>query len=280
MAEDINISTTTAQGLINNRFICVPQAAYNIECDNRFLLPFTQNGRFGLINRAGKVILEAEYDIILDSAQTADDFVRVGKYRYTNYASKIGKANIYRQSHIGLIDTNGIFLIPLEYKRIELPYKSSDVFVVENAECGHCVIDLNGQEVVPPRKYSYIDGFSNGYARVKKNDLWGIIDEQGNEILSCEYPNIWNFYKKNYPTAIVVTDNGQMKFHFETQKLIKTLSELKPHKVSTKTINIFDNQGSHYGEFEGSYAQDVMGYSDDVINDAFEGDPDAYWNID
>lgn len=38
--------------------------------------------------------------------------------------------------------------------------------------------------------------------------------------------------------------------------------------------------GSHYGEYEGSYAQDVMGYSDDVINDAFDGDPDAYWNID
>ena len=41
-----------------------------------------------------------------------------------------------------------------------------------------------------------------------------------------------------------------------------------------------DDYGTHYGEFEGSYAQDVMGYSDDVINDAFEGDPDAYWNID
>ena len=38
--------------------------------------------------------------------------------------------------------------------------------------------------------------------------------------------------------------------------------------------------GSHYGEYEGSYAQDVMGYSDDVINDAFDGEPDAYWNID
>lgn len=41
-----------------------------------------------------------------------------------------------------------------------------------------------------------------------------------------------------------------------------------------------DDYGTHYGEFSGSYAQDEMGYSDDVINDAFEGDPDAYWNID
>ncbi|MDD5870210.1 MAG: hypothetical protein PUC77_01830 [Bacteroidales bacterium] len=36
----------------------------------------------------------------------------------------------------------------------------------------------------------------------------------------------------------------------------------------------------HYGDYAGTYAQDVAGYSDDVINDVFEGDPDAYWNID
>ena len=41
-----------------------------------------------------------------------------------------------------------------------------------------------------------------------------------------------------------------------------------------------DGYGSHYGEYAGSYAQDVMGLSDDVINDAFEGDPDMCWNID
>ena len=35
-----------------------------------------------------------------------------------------------------------------------------------------------------------------------------------------------------------------------------------------------------YGEYAGTYAQDVEGYSDDVIDDAFDGDPDAYWNID
>ena len=33
-------------------------------------------------------------------------------------------------------------------------------------------------------------------------------------------------------------------------------------------------------EYSGTYAQDVEGYDDDTISDAFEGDPDAYWNID
>ena len=42
-----------------------------------------------------------------------------------------------------------------------------------------------------------------------------------------------------------------------------------------------DEYGSRYSEeYAGSYAQQEMGYDDDVINDAFEGDPDNYWNID
>lgn len=35
-----------------------------------------------------------------------------------------------------------------------------------------------------------------------------------------------------------------------------------------------------YGRYNGTYAQDVAGYSDDEIDTIFEGDPSAYWNID
>lgn len=55
--------------------------------------------------------------------------------------------------------------------------------------------------------------------------------------------------------------------------------KLDPEPVIGKELYHFDNN-PHYGEYAGTYAQDVMGYSDDVINDAFDGEPDAYWNID
>lgn len=35
-----------------------------------------------------------------------------------------------------------------------------------------------------------------------------------------------------------------------------------------------------YENYNGSYAQDVEGWSDQDIDDVFDGDPDAYWNID
>mgnify|MGYP003375008393 CR=1 FL=1 len=41
-----------------------------------------------------------------------------------------------------------------------------------------------------------------------------------------------------------------------------------------------EEYGTHYDEYAGTYAQDIAGYSDDIINDAFDGEPDAYWNID
>ena len=37
---------------------------------------------------------------------------------------------------------------------------------------------------------------------------------------------------------------------------------------------------STYERYNGSYAQDVEGWSDQDIDDVFDGDPDAYWNID
>lgn len=41
-----------------------------------------------------------------------------------------------------------------------------------------------------------------------------------------------------------------------------------------------DNDPPTYGRYAGSYVQEEMGYSDDDIDIIFDGDPDAYWNID
>ncbi|MCI7017453.1 MAG: hypothetical protein MR923_10225 [Prevotella sp.] len=42
----------------------------------------------------------------------------------------------------------------------------------------------------------------------------------------------------------------------------------------------YDQEKPTYDRYNGSYAQDEMGYSDDDIDTIFDGDPDAYWNID
>ena len=41
-----------------------------------------------------------------------------------------------------------------------------------------------------------------------------------------------------------------------------------------------DYEEETYDRYNGSWAQDVEGYSDDEIDTLFDGDPSAYWNID
>ncbi|MCI5451455.1 hypothetical protein MR532_06320, partial [bacterium] len=48
-------------------------------------------------------------------------------------------------------------------------------------------------------------------------------------------------------------------------------------------VNGFNDRNEEtptYERYNGSYAQDEMGYSDDDIDTIFDGDPLAYWNID
>lgn len=42
--------------------------------------------------------------------------------------------------------------------------------------------------------------------------------------------------------------------------------------------NYYSN--GHYEDFAGTYVQDVEGWCDELIYDALDGEPDAYWNID
>jgi hypothetical protein len=44
--------------------------------------------------------------------------------------------------------------------------------------------------------------------------------------------------------------------------------------------DFYDEDKETYGRYHGSYAQDVEDWSDQDIDDVFDGDPEAYWNID
>lgn len=50
--------------------------------------------------------------------------------------------------------------------------------------------------------------------------------------------------------------------------------------VQRNVFNDWDEGTPTYERYNGSYAQDEMGYSDDDIDTIFDGDPLAYWNID
>lgn len=54
----------------------------------------------------------------------------------------------------------------------------------------------------------------------------------------------------------------------------------KLHMENDRDFLFEDYDRPTYERYNGTYAQDVAGFSDQDIDDAFDGEPEAYWNID
>lgn len=96
-----------------------------------------------------------------------------------------------------------------------------NVRVVNSGKGMWAVLDDAGNEIVPVGKYSWIDGFDHGLARVKVFDKehrkfkWGIIDNQGNEVLPPKFDEIWNFLGKGRSDTRVVKGIISHQFNLE-----------------------------------------------------------------
>ena len=252
----------------------VPADKYDICNDERLLIPIIKTHKIGFINKQAVLLVEPKYDITYGSVLKEADFVKVGtRYSY-GYPRANGEVQTYDRYKWGLLDSKGNIVFECLFANIAVS-DDKKLFTLKSYDSGYCVVDRNGNIIVQYGEYSIIDGYTNGYARVKKGKKWGIIDADGNIVLPIEYDEVWSFHNKPELNSTRVKKNGyKMSFYFATGKLIE---EKVDH---TRQYNIGDICDGHYGDFAGTYAQDVAGFSDDVINDAFDGKPDAYWNID
>ena len=262
--------------------VLVPALSYDFNKDTRLLIPFTEGEKIGFVNRNGEIVVRPQYNMYYGDCYSTDDLIKVSIPHTYGFQSTGGNVKCYHRSLFGIINHKGEVVLDTIYDSIQQAASNKKLFTVQHKYL-YGVLDINGNEIIPFGKYDLIDGFDRGLARVKigkrTNGLinsgakWGIINEQGEEVLPVEYDDIWNFYGKSYPT-IIVTKNGV------TSRISLSLLDVISNNCNCPDTIREEFDNSRYGEFEGSYAQDVMGYSDDVINDAFEGDPDAYWNID
>ena len=264
----------------------VPASSYNMQDDNRLLIPFTCCDKIGFANKEGEVVVKPQFTMYYDDCYDESDYIRVAVDDLYGFPRSRGRVATYKRPMYGLINYKGETIFEPSFYCLIPAIGNKKLYTVQNKHFGYAVLNIDGTEVVPFGKYSWIDGFNKGLARVRNGNVtngqnengnkWGLIDENGKEVLPLDYDNIWNFYGKQRVTTKVIKGNVAKDV---------ILSELLGKDKTQENDNHSDNYdvndyGTNFGEYAGSYAQDVEGYSDDVIDDAFDGDPDAYWNID
>jgi hypothetical protein len=130
-------------------------------------------GKWGAVNRADKMVLPAIYDGVHFLENTGNKILRV----YNN------------QQKYGLIDTLGQVTVNLQYDKIGA-FNEGRLAVKRNGSWGF--VNENGLEVIPCR-FQRVKNFYGGLAAVKLSNKWGVIDKQGNTVIDFQYTRIGNF---------------------------------------------------------------------------------------
>ena len=154
------------------------------------ILKVSQNGKYGIINTSGSVLVSPEYDDITALKGVTNSLLTE-------------KDGLY-----GIIDNVGSVIIDNEYaeiKPISDQYENGYIVVDENGKYG--VINYT-KSVALDNEYDDIKSvYDNGkYYIVKEGDDWEIVDTDGNNYLSGEYDDIVSIDNEN----AVVEDNGKL----------------------------------------------------------------------
>ena len=156
-------------------------------------------------------------------------------------------------------------------------YEFDNVVVIETKNGKWGVKSNKGDEIVPFGKYDLIEPFFMGLARVKIGNVaagksenygkyrWGIINLSGEEVIPVEYPALWQFHLKKKTKIQMAKDS--------------TYEWLDLYDITPFPYNLHTDTDGRIMDAE-YYEQLREGLRTDDISDAFDGDPEAYWNID
>lgn len=206
--------------------------------------PVYTNGKWGVINQKGEIVIEPQYEEMITIPDTKTDlFICVYDVDYTNntYKTKIinskneekfteydaveilenidsnnilwyeeGVLKVKKGDLYGLINYSGKVILPIEYSSIDvLPGVKNSIIINKNDQVGLC--DNKGNIIINP-EYKEIksieDDYKNGYIIINNDNLYGLIDFTKNIVLEPIYEEI----KPVASTSIyIVKENGKLK---------------------------------------------------------------------
>ena len=155
-----------------------------------------QNQKYGVIDKNGNIVIEAEYGAVQIPNPSKAIFVCVKEY---NENTKEYETVVYNEKKEVLFSNyKNVQSISIYTNVNSTPYEKSVLTYKENGKYG--LINLEGKQITKP-VYDEISSinYKEGTFLVKQNELEGIINMKGKVIIKCEYESVTsdNYYSEN-----------------------------------------------------------------------------------
>ena len=232
------------------------------------VLKFEKDGRYGLVDYEGKVVLDAEYSEIktMSGVQNNLLIIKEGKVGVYNIATnEVVIKPLYQeikaltdnssdgyivkdeQGLLGLIAADKKQLLECKYTDIKGFTGTKEYVVTENSTVE--LVDEKG-EVILKSGFETIEGITTNYLIITKSNKFGVISKDGGEIIKPEYDKI-EYAFENY---FIAEKDGK-------KGLINTDKEVK---IAFNYITM------NYVTEAGIIVADVDAENTNIINSSFE----------
>ena len=249
-----------------------------ISVENYAYFILRQDGKYGVINKTGDIVIHPEYkNVIIPNPQKAvficydenkntkvfnqnneqifSEYTQIEPIRLKNIASDLMYEKnllIYHQDEkLGIINLEGEVIADPIYESIEgLPYKEGELLVKLDGKYG--VINNKGNYLVDP-EYDQItvDNYTtqeDGYKRAgyivsnttEDGYRYGYVDINGNVILKPEYTEISRItdIKDNDHIYLIVAQNGQYGMMKNQEQIIKNEYQSISYNSESNTLTL------------------------------------------
>lgn len=164
------------------------------------------NGKWGVIDQTGKIIIEPTMEeMITIPDNNKDIFICITDVDYTNNTYKTKVLNAKKQEIFTQYDE--VQAIENNDENQNLWYEEG-VLKVRKGEL-YGLINFSGKEILKPeyQEIKALDGVRNSII-IKKEDKYGVSDNQGNIIIQPEYMEI-KAIENNYQNGYIVVNQNQ-----------------------------------------------------------------------
>lgn len=225
------------------------------------LYRFQKNGLWGFINTKSDTLIKAQWE------------------KVENFYND--RALVMHKGKWGMINMKGDYLIPPAYEEIGEVSKDGIAVVVKENLAGY--ININTASIISSLQWNRAYPFNGGYAKVGKNNLYGIINSKGIVVCPVEYteivnvsdgmikieknkkcgfldstaniviPVIWSYardFKEGY--SVVETENGNYGFMDKSGKLVIELPEgVRPSDLQEGLSGVVKNNKTGFMDLQG-----------------------------
>lgn len=194
---------------------------------------YSEDGYFGLKDSTGKILINPEYK----------KMISVG-----NDQSWI----VQKRGRYGLVDKNGIFLVPLRYRHVE---RVLGRFVKLGNDTDYGLYSADGKIILPPM-YSSIDLLYGNMFLTCRKYKYGVVDFEGNILLANDFDDI---YMPTKETMRILYKGEWFELEKASPEKIELAANAKRAQVENMDITI-TKLVTNTGVMSGYYAVSATDY--------------------